>query len=71
MRIHILIFAALLIMGCAPDNNEPAGTAYPSEKTSSSDLAGTCPRGYANDTYPGNCGLYLDDNINNICDRSE
>lgn len=30
-----------------------------------------CPNGLVNDTYPGSCGLYTDQNKNNICDLSE
>lgn len=30
-----------------------------------------CPRGLINDSYPGKCGLYTDENSNKICDLSE
>ena len=30
-----------------------------------------CPYGRRNDPYPGLCGLYVDTNNNQICDRSE
>jgi len=30
-----------------------------------------CPYGRTNDPYPGKCGLYVDTNHNQICDRSE
>lgn len=34
-------------------------------------LEPSCPAGMINDTYPGDCSLYLDQNKNNICDYSE
>lgn len=30
-----------------------------------------CPRGLVNDPAPGSCGLYVDKNNDNICDRSQ
>lgn len=30
-----------------------------------------CPKGLVNDTYPGECGEYVDTNDNGICDHSE
>ena len=30
-----------------------------------------CPYGMVNDTYPGECGKYIDTNNNGICDHSE
>ena len=30
-----------------------------------------CPRGVVNDTYPGICNLYVDSNIDSICDYSQ
>ena len=30
-----------------------------------------CPYGRINDPYPGQCGLYIDTNNNQICDHSE
>ncbi len=31
----------------------------------------SCPYGLTNDPYPGNCGRYVDENSNDICDLSE
>jgi hypothetical protein len=31
----------------------------------------TCPRGLENDAYPGVCGLYADEDNNQVCDYSE
>lgn len=31
----------------------------------------TCPRGLINDPYPGQCGLYTDQNSDQICDLSQ
>ena len=31
----------------------------------------TCPRGLTNDPYPGQCGLYTDQNSDQICDLSQ
>lgn len=31
----------------------------------------TCPTGQINDTYPGDCGIYTDQNKDNICDYSQ
>lgn len=33
-------------------------------------LAGTCPRGL-HCSAPGQCGLFTDDNANDLCDRDE
>lgn len=30
-----------------------------------------CPFGLVNDTYPGDCGRYVDTNIDGLCDRSQ
>lgn len=37
----------------------------------SSDVVSTCSRGEVNDSYPGQCGQYVDNNENQICDESE
>ncbi len=34
-------------------------------------LAQSCPSGITNDPYPGQCGLYIDNNANNNCDLGE
>ncbi len=35
------------------------------------DIVTECPNGLINDPYPGNCGQYIDENDNAICDMSE
>jgi len=53
--ITIIVFAFLA--GCATETSEQITT--------------DCPQGMVNDPYPGSCGQYIDQNNNQICDRSE
>jgi hypothetical protein len=34
-------------------------------------ITASCPNGLVNDTYPGDCSLYTDENKDNICDYSQ
>lgn len=56
--IFLLVLFTFLISGCE-------------ETTNSYEEDHDCPHGLENDPYPGNCGLYVDEDANDICDHSE
>lgn len=60
-----MLLWSLFISGCS-------STGYStSESTLPKTFEPECPKGLVNDTYPGNCNLYVDENNNGICDLSE
>lgn len=69
MKEVIAIFIILLMAGCTKSiEQSPTQPVTPKETNT---LSGTCPRGLVNDPAPGVCALYVDNNNNAVCDRSE
>ena len=40
-------------------------------KNKKTEIGQDCPFGNTNDEFPGDCGLYIDNNQDNICDNSQ
>jgi hypothetical protein len=53
----LLILLLVILSGCAVESSEQTQV--------------SCPRGISNDPYPGQCGQYIDNNANGICDQGE
>ena len=69
MRLRVLLILILIISflsGC--NNMENESTEVQNEENI---YSGSCPRSIVDCEYPGECGLYVDENHNDICDRSE
>ncbi len=66
--VLIVILAFAVFAGCTSQAEETANSA--AERVESSPKI-ECPNGIEDDPYPGACGLYTDEDLNNICDWSE
>ncbi|MCK5107593.1 MAG: hypothetical protein KAQ83_02610 [Nanoarchaeota archaeon] len=63
----ILLLTISTLVGCIETNSNQPETII----VETNYYSGTCPTGLTNDTYPGECGQYIDTDNNKICDRSE
>jgi hypothetical protein len=63
--IVFLFVSLLLVSGCATEATQSITGEF------LDDGRVTCPNGMVDDPAPGSCGLYTDENDNNICDYSE
>jgi hypothetical protein len=59
--IALILISSLFIYGCSSDST--------SAKAIVDEPA--CSKGIVNDSYPGSCSSYIDENNNGICDLSE
>ena len=64
-EIIIVLILVILVSGCINSHNVEL------DEQNSNQVDLECPRGLVNDPYPGSCGMYIDNNQNNICDYSE
>jgi hypothetical protein len=60
--IVIMIIAIMTVSACSIETKDIVTP----EK-----IVSDCPFGNIDCEYPGNCGRYIDVNLNNICDHSE
>ena len=65
--IFILLLTLSTLVGCSETNSNQLETIV----VETNHYSGTCPYNLINDPYPGECGLYVDEDHNKICDRSE
>ena len=63
----ILLLTISILFGCTKINSNESETIIVEENI----YSGTCPHRLIDDPYPCECGIYVDKNQNNICDRSE
>jgi protein involved in sex pheromone biosynthesis len=68
-NIILIILLTLFLIGCSNIKNSQDNIEI--EKIEENIYSGSCPKGLINDTYPGECGQYIDKNQDNICDRSQ
>lgn len=66
--ILVLLLSTIFIAACS-GSAAPATTPEPAAKENAFVLE--CPNGLVNDTYPGLCGRYIDQNTDGICDLSQ
>lgn len=85
IRVVLALFSLILLAGCtqeAPAQEELAeevvvepqeqmGTPASGPASAEPDGNIDCPYGFIDDSYPGQCGRYVDANEDGICDHSQ
>jgi len=68
--VIIMLSLAILLIACSQNNNlESEQNTFISQNTLSG--GAECSRGVENDSFPGSCSLYIDQNNNGLCDLGE
>jgi hypothetical protein len=63
-----LLFSTLFLAACS---GSAAPAAAPQSDAKEAVFVPECPNGLVNDSYPGLCGKYVDQNADGICDLSQ
>lgn len=69
--IFLLLLSIQLLVGCSDKNLNDNLIERGNDIVKENPYSGSCPYSKINCGYPGECGLYLDKDQNEICDRSE
>lgn len=75
LLIVLFIISILLITGCSTTKTDDNFGICDDGSTCGiedvKDTGETCPFSHVNESYPGQCGRYIDTDKNEICDLSE
>lgn len=71
-RMFLFFIGSLLLFSaCSNETSNATIQGATSLNNSQNIVTGGCPHNIVNDTFPGSCGLYKDENHNGKCDYGE